>query len=251
MMVALWLLWAADSLERAGELLREGRLEEASAMVERATAEDRRSVPAWLLAGRIAMARQEPERALGAFETAVRLAPESAGAHFMLGFCHYVENEFTRALPVLERARQLAPRDGRTALFLALTLDGLARPAEARAVYEKAVALPGDRGEARVAYGRFLMTAGDAQGALRQMESAIAERDSRDARYELARIRLEREEWELAIEQGERALALAATGMHERQIHHLLARAYARAGDAERAAAHRRKFEQMAPRMVR
>ena len=48
-----------------------------------------------------------------------------------------------------------------------------------------------------------------------------------------------------AVSDGEKALSEAGTGTTERQIHFLLARAYAKLGKKDVAAAHRRLFEQL------
>ena len=59
--------------------------------------------------------------------SAVALAPESAYARFMLGFCHYVANDFATALPALQKAMALDPADGNAAFYLAMTHEALAQ----------------------------------------------------------------------------------------------------------------------------
>jgi Tfp pilus assembly protein PilF len=103
---ALFLLQA--SLERAQSLLREGKTTEAQQAVNAALTEHPDSVPALTLQGRLAMARNNFDLAQKSFTRAAELAPQSASVQFLLGFFHYVDNDFTKARPVLERARNLA-----------------------------------------------------------------------------------------------------------------------------------------------
>ncbi len=74
---------------------------------------------------------------------------------------------------------------------------------------------------------------------------------SREAHYEQARLHFERAKFEECIAEAESALSQHGAGVNERSIHFLLSRAYARAGNGERAAFHRRRFEAIPPRLVR
>lgn len=243
---ALFLLLLQSDVDRAQSLLREGKLREAQAALEDSPA----SLPVLLLRGRIAMALDDFDSARKSFQKAAGLAPESANAHFMLGFFHYVDNDFTQAKPALERARRLAPKDARTALFLALTYEGLAQPAAAEDLFKEALRKP--TVESHVAYARMLFSSGRFDEAQTQVTRALTiDANSREALYEQARLHFERGKMTECIAHAERALTQSGEGVTPRQIHFLLSRAYSRSGNAALAAEHRRKFEAIPPRLIR
>src|SRR4051812_35699482 len=140
LMIAILFLQA--SLDRAQTLLREGKVSESRIALDAALKETPDSVPALMLQGRLAMAENNFDLARKSFTRAASLAPQSSSAQFLLGFFHYVDNDFTQAKPVLERARKLAPTDSRTALFLALTYEGLAQPQLAEDLFNEALRRP-------------------------------------------------------------------------------------------------------------
>ena len=182
---------------------------------------------------------------------AASLAPDKHAPQFLLGFFHYVDNDFLRARPVLERARKIAPRDYQTALFLAMTYDGLALPDFARPAFQQALAL-NDSAEARLAFARMLYTQGVFEEAQVHVSRALElHPGSRDAHYEQARLHFVANRFEEAITEANRALQLQGDGISERSIHFLLSRAYDRTGDKARAAEHRRAFEAIPPRLIR
>lgn len=252
----LMLLFLPSQLDRAQELLRAGKVEEAQLAVESALAEDPKSVNALLLHGRLAMAQSRFDAARTSFRKAVELAPESAAAQFLLGFFHYVDNDFVEALPVLERARKLAPSDARAVLFLALTYEGLAKPEKAEPLFQEALRMEAKSkrpsAETHIAYARMLFANGRLEDAQAQVSRALTvDPNSREAFYERARIHFEEGRFKECAADAERSLTLAGEGTTPRQIHFLLSRAYARLGNMARAAEHRRQFEAIPPRLIR
>lgn len=250
-----FLLWQG-SLEPAQLLLRAGKFEAAQAAVEAAVKESPQSVEALALQGRIAMARSDFDLARASFQRAAGLAPDSAGVQFLLGFFHYVDNDFVQAKPVLERARKLAPADSRTALFLALTYEGLAQPTAGEDLFRETLRLEAKARrpsvESFVAYARMLFSQGRFEEAQRLVGQALRlAPDSREALYEQARLDFERGEFGECIARALRALQANGDGVTPRQIHFLLSRAYGRLGDMGRAAEHRRQFEAIPPRLIR
>ncbi len=245
------LLLFQSALQRAEAALRAQNVEAARAAANEALAEKPDSVPALMLRGRIAMAENDFDQARTVLAKAASLAPDKSGPQFLLGFFHYVDNDFVRARPVLERARKLAPRDAQAALFLAMTYDGLAMPEQARPVFEEAIRL-GDTAGSRLAYARMLYAQGQYATAQTHVARALQlGPESRDAHYEQARLHFVSNRFGECIASATRALALAGDGTTERSIHFLLSRAYERAGDKQRAAEHRARFEAIPPRMVR
>lgn len=254
-MIVLLALWLTQ-LERAEALLREHRIDEAQQALVTALKEQPDSTSALLLQGRVAMARSDFDLARSSFERAASLAPRSASAQFLLGFFYYVDNDFVRARPVLERARELTPSDPRTTLFLALTYDGMAQPERAEPLFEEALRLAAlakrPSVEAHIAYARMLFSNGRFSDAQTQVTRALAlAPNSREALYEQARLDLEAGRVTPCIANAERALNQEGEGVTPRQIHFLLSRAYAQAGNQERAVWHRRRFEEISPRLIR
>ncbi len=244
------LLFLQSDLERAQSLLREGKTTEAQQAVDAALVSQPNSVPALTLQGRVAMAQNNFDQARKSFTRAAELAPQSANAQFLLGFFHYVDNDFVKAQPVLELARKLAPADARTALFLALTYEGLAQPARAEELFKESLRKPTI--ETYVAYARMLFSNGRLDEAQTQVAKALAlDRSSREALYERARISFERNMFTECVSDGERALRAVGDGVTDRQIHYLLSRAYGRLGDSRRAVSHKEQFEAIPPRLIR
>ena len=66
-----------------------------------------------------------------------------------------------------------------------------------------------------------------------------------------ARLLFQAGKFDQAVQEGEKALQLISVGTTDRQIHFLLARAYARTGNRERAAAHLEKFQASAATLRR
>jgi tetratricopeptide (TPR) repeat protein len=256
MMLAIALLWLQSPAERAQSLLREGKLAEARAVVEAAQRGHPHSVPAQTMQGRQALAENNFDLARASFEKAAALEPNSAATQFLLGFFYYVDNDFRKAQPTLERARKLAPQDPRTALFLALTHEGLAEPDRAAELFEETFRLEARAGrqtvEAHVAYARMLFANGRLDEAQLQTTKALnLNPEAPEALYEQARIDFERGRYANCIASAERALGHGGAALTARQIHFLLSRAYSRTGDHVRAAEHRRRFEAIAPRLIR
>lgn len=246
--LALCLL-AASSLadyQKANDLFAKRRFEEAGKTLELALAADPHLVPALTLKGKLAMALNHFDEARSAFAKAAELEPGSAYVQFLLGFFHYVDNDFRKALTPLQTAARLSPQDGRATFYLALTYEGLAQPDAAIGWYERTLVLEKDQPSADTftAYGRLLFTLGRYAESRKRVERALQlAPGSRDARYELGRLLFEEGRFAEAAGEGERALALPGVGTLDRQIHFLLARAYRKTGEREKAEDHLAKFK--------
>jgi tetratricopeptide (TPR) repeat protein len=240
---------AAEQYNRANALFQQRKFAEAGEAIDRALEADPRYVPALTLRGKLAMALERTAVAREAFEKAAALAPNSAYAQFMLGFFYYVENDFRKSAPALERASRLDPADSRAVLYLALSHEGLAEPELAISLYQKAIELETRAGkpdaETHTAYGRLLFTLGRLEESGRQVERVLQlDPQSRDGHYERARLMLGSRRFAEAAEEGEKALRSPEPGATERQIHFVLARAYAQLGRQDLYELHRRKLEE-------
>ncbi len=247
---------ALAAYQKADSLFRDQKLEQSLAAVEEALRLNPRLVPALTLKARLAMAANRFDVAKACLQQAVEIEPNSAGNQFLLGFALYFENDFARALVPLEQAARLKPDDARTQFYLALTFEGLGRTGDAIAGYERALKLDRENGaqlaDTLVAYARLLFMLGRYDESEKLIDRALdVEGDLRDAQYEKGLLRLERRDYEAAIKHGKKALELPGAGATERQIHYLLARAYAQAGRKELAEFHLAKFRAAPPTLRR
>jgi tetratricopeptide (TPR) repeat protein len=212
---------------------------------------DTTNLDALLLLGRAEMARQNFAEAAAIFTRAAKHHPSSQRAHFMLGFALYVENDFRLALDALNEASRLNPRDANTILYRALAHAGLAEPNAAKPLFESAMRLSRDP-EIRLAYARLELESGNRTQArtliLQALELAP---NSREAHYEMARLKLDSDQAAQAATEAELALQLPGTGVTERQLHFLLTKAYTTLGNPKKAAHHRTAFEAIPPRLIR
>jgi tetratricopeptide (TPR) repeat protein len=242
--------------QKAAALFQQRQYEQSLAALDEALRLDPRLVPALTLKARVAMAANRFDIAKASLSQAVEVEPGAAYNHFLLGFCYYVDNDFKNALPPLERSRQLKPDGARTHFYLALTLEALARADDAIASYEESLKLEKNGGailaETLVAYARLLFTLGRYGESEALIDRALAAApDSRDAQYEKGRLLFERRAYAEAITHGKKALELPGAGTTERQIHFLLARAYAKSGQKELAEIHLAKFRAAPPTLRR
>ena len=254
--VALAVLSGPPEYERANRLFQQHQYAEAGVALDLAIKEDPKYVPAWTLRGKLAMVYSRFDFARAAFLRAVDLDPQSPNAQFMLGFFYYVDNDFSKAVPVLETAARLNPKDPRALLYLAMSQEGLAHPDLAAALYRQTIQLETETGkpnpETHTAYGRLLFTLGDyeqsAQQAARVLELDPA---SRDGHYETGRLAFEKGDYAKAAAEGELALAHPGEGTLDRQVHFLLTRAYSKLGNRALAESHRKLFEAAPPTLRR
>ncbi len=244
-------MFSAVELIAAQQLLRRQKPLEAAGALAPLLAREPDNVDALLLAGRIELARDSPAQAKPYLDRAVKLYPKQNAAHFLLGLCFYIDNDFKPALAALEAANRLKPNDGATLLYLALTYEGLAQTNDALRVYPSAVAR-NPSAEAPLAYARFLFTLNRFDEAQAQVnESLRRDAKTREAHYEQARLHYEGGRYAQCAATAELALTLPGSTAAERPLHFLLARAYAKLNDAALAARHREAFERIPPRLVR
>ena len=250
-MILSLLLFATSALElydQANSLFQQRRFQEAEAALNASLRADPNLAPALTLKGKLAMGLNRFDVARECFEKAASIEPKSPYVQFLLGFFHYVDNDFVRAIPALERARSLKPDDARTHFYLALSQEGVANPTEATKLYLRTIELESAGGkpqaDTHVAYGRLLFVQGDLNASAKQIARALQlDPNSRDAHYELGRIHFENAEWSKAADGGEIALRLPGVGTTDRQIHYLLTRAYAKSGNREAAGKHLALFK--------
>ena len=247
---------AQEAYFRANQLFIQGRLEQSLEAANQVLRLNPNFVPALTLRAKLSMAFSRLAEAGRDLTRAVELEPKSGYNQFMLGFYYYLENDFKRALEPLNRSAELDEANSRTYFYLALTHEGLANASMAIQLYEKAIALDREKKtpdlDTLIAFARLLFSLGQYEKCLSLVEQALSlDAKSRDAHYERGRLYLQAGDFENAIQHGERALLLQSPGTTDRQIHFLLARAYARAGNQPQADEHLAKFEASAPSLRR
>ncbi len=238
---------AMDWYRQANSLFAEGKYAEAEVAIENALKLDPKLVPALTLKAKFAMGFSQFDTARECLLQAADLAPESPYVQFLLGFFYYVDNDFSKALEPLGKALELEPGNSRAMFYLAMTKEGLGQGREAIPLYEETLRLESAQGQPQVdtlvAYARLMYVLGDLAKSEELAAAALKlDVDSRDVQYEMGRLLYEKRDYPAAIAHGERSLALPGVGTTDRQIHFLLARAYRRAGDMQRAEEHLQKF---------
>lgn len=234
--------------ERANQFFQQQRFSEAETEITAALQENPNLVLALTLKAKLAMGFNRFDQAREALLKAAALQPESANVQFLLGFFYCVDNDFQKAIDVLESARKLNPADPRTTFYLALSRDGLGQADAAVALYQSTIELERKAGKSapdvHVAYSRLLFALGRFEECEKQVAQAILlDPKSRDAHYEQGRLYLQKGAYSSAVEEGEKALAIPGLGTLDRQIHFLLARAYSKMDKKGLADHHLAKFK--------
>lgn len=111
------------------------------------------------------------EEALVHYRAAVAADPELADAHRRVARLLHEGGEIEQALAAYDRARSLGLEDPEWCLGMGKVLEDLDRLAEARPLYERAIALREAFDQAHFRLAHVLRLAGDAEGAEREMEA--------------------------------------------------------------------------------
>lgn len=228
---------------RANELFVARKFPESLAAVEDALRLDPNLVPALTLRAKLAMAANRYDVARQSLEHALTVDPKAPYAQFLYGMEAYMNNDMQAALPRFQKARQLASKDPRAALYLGLTVESVGKPADALALYQEAIALERLAGqpqaETLLPGGRLLLLLGRFDECERWIREAIQLGPNlRDAHFELARLLLKKGQPADAAAEGELALSLSEGVATDAAIHYLLIQAWRQAGMPDRAAAH-------------
>lgn len=229
--------------EKANQLFVAKKLPEAVAAVDEALRLDPKLIPALTLKAKLGMAAGQFDVAQQCLERALAIDPRAQYAQFLYGLEAYLGNDLAAALPRFRKARELNPKDPRTALYLGLTVESLGKPEEALSLYEDAVRLERSAGtldaETLLPGAKLLFLLGrlkESESWLHQAEELSP--NSRDVHFELARLFLKKGDPSQAAAEGEKALALSEGVTTDSSIHYLLIRAYRQSGNPDRAEMH-------------
>jgi tetratricopeptide (TPR) repeat protein len=245
----------AQHYENAKQDFAQRKFSEAVSEVNLALHESPYMVPALVLKARLSLFAHRPDVAKSCLITAITADPTSEEAQFFLGVFYYTQNDFNLAIPPLQAAQTLSPKNPLPVFYLAMTREALGDATKAQELYQQAEDLSPQKSPQSasilVAYGRFLLSLGREQESIEKDRRAIeADPESRDAHYELAK-GLDREgDFEKAAVEGELALTLPELGTSDAQVHFLLANLYRKLKQPDLAKAHLEKF-QAAPQTTR
>ncbi|HYS07850.1 MAG TPA: tetratricopeptide repeat protein [Myxococcales bacterium] len=162
--------------------------------------------------GVLALRREEVAAARGWFEEATQLDADFAPAWANLGALALRYRDYALAEKVCARAVELDPARWEAHLALAWALEGLRRPREARAQYEKVLALRPQQDDALYGKALALKAEGDLQAALqafREYSTLPNAARQREAQTQLAAIDLRLK----SAPQGSQAVHKPAAGL--------------------------------------
>jgi len=238
----------AQHYENAKQDFAERKFAEADSEVNAALHSSPYMVPALVLKARLATLAHRLDVAKNCLITAITADPKSEEAQFFLGLFYYTQNEFKLAIPPLETAQTLSPKNPLPVFYLAMTHEAVGDVNKALDFYRQAENLSAEKSaqgaEILVAHGRFLLLLGRTEEGVEKERRAIeADPDSRDAHYQLAKGLDHQEDYKNAAVEAERALTLPQLGTSDAQIHFLLSNLYRKLNQPDLAKAHLEKFQ--------
>jgi tetratricopeptide (TPR) repeat protein len=114
------------------------------------------------------------EQALASASKAVTIAPDSAGAHQMLGKTYFMLGDLAKSIIELETAAKLAPNDLDVAYTLGIAYLRNRQPAAAKELYSSLIKVLGEKPQLHLLIGRAYRQAGLMPDAVEEFKKAIA-----------------------------------------------------------------------------
>ena len=114
------------------------------------------------------------KEALARLDPAVAQHPENAAFHHMRGKCHFMLNEFDKAVADLQTAARLTPQDYDVSYTLALAYLKLNKKPAALEIFNRMIAQLGNRPQLRIVIGRAYRQTGFLEDAIDEFKKAIA-----------------------------------------------------------------------------
>ena len=105
--------------------------------------------------GRIAERRNQPAKALQAYEQIIQANPDHSEAHYNLGFIYQQQGDQQKAIEHFHRVSQLKPQDAEAFFNLGVLLTGNQQLAEAEQAYRKGIVLQPNSQEGHFNVGAF------------------------------------------------------------------------------------------------
>lgn len=217
--------------------LSRGLAAQAAYLTSQALTLDPDCVDALVIQGQLLGRRGLHGESRAAFERALVLEPNSADAHYELGLWFFHINQFEEAARHFDSAVALGPQRARSLDYLAFSLEMLGEPEAAERNYRAALEAnrePFFDPTLDFNFGRFLLKQGRLEESLVHIERAIELFPKRRGpRYERAKLYLARGDFQAALEDAERALALGKPGdmVLDLQVYYLLTTISTRLGN--------------------
>ena len=222
-------------------LLRAGGFPQAEAMADRALELNAEHSGALGLKGQLLVMRREPEEGRKLLQKAIEIDPGNSDAHFQLGAFFDRRKQHEDAVKQFEAVAALTPADPRAFDYLALNLEQMGESERAEVAFKKGLAVnSGLLSDSFLDfnYGRFLLKQNRLADSKMHLDRAAELAPGvRAVLYERGKLNLRLQRYADAAHDGERALETPDPGhvILDLQVYYLLAEAYARLGDTDRA----------------
>jgi tetratricopeptide (TPR) repeat protein len=211
-----------------GALLNLDQLQAALDEANHAIALDARYAKGHILAGRVCAAREQWDAAQRFFETAQRLDQRDLDAWYFSGRAFYDANRFERAIGAFDQALRAGAEQSRVYENLGLAQDALGRFGAAEKSLRRAVDLSGGAWRPYLAYGAFLFRQSRTRESLPVLRQALSLAPAEaGVRFELARVLYHED----SLVEATRILEPALPS-NECRVHNLLARIYSARGES-------------------
>jgi tetratricopeptide (TPR) repeat protein len=161
------------TLTRAYSLIRQDRIPEAIALIQRSLEEYPDLGWDWLLLGRAFLRAKDVPAAEQAFRTALQKEPSSVEANFYLGVILFLQSKPREATPYFRKAAELKPDYARAYYNLGHCLKQQGDRSGALAAFRKAVSCDPQYADARINLGELLAEEGQLDAALEQLRQAV------------------------------------------------------------------------------
>jgi|GEM_PF-496834 len=210
-----------------GALLNLDQFQAALDEANRAIALDARYAKGYILAGRVCAVREQWDLAQRFFETAQRLDQRDLDAWYFSGRAFYDANRFERAIAAFDQALRAGAEQSRVYENLGLAQDALGEFVASEKSFRRAVDLARGAWRPYLAYGAFLFRQGRTAESLPVLRQALALAPAAaGVRFELARVLYH----ENSLAEAARVLEPALPS-NECRVHNLLARIYSARGE--------------------
>lgn len=219
---------------------RKGRAQEAAATLRRALMLAPNSEDVLAAHAKVSLTVDAPVVASDALEALLRMHPEVAEYHYLLGVARLQIGDLGGAIEELQRSLELEPARALSLIALGTTLSSQKRYAEARDALRRCLRLAPENAEALAALAEAEEGLGeDAQAEEHAKEALARVEDHTRALVTLGLLRMKQSKYEEA-----RDFFLRAVGKEPKlaKAHYQLSLAYARLGDRESSNKHRELY---------
>ncbi len=189
------------------------------------------------------LAQRQYQDAAAELEAAVRINPDEAMAHLLLGRAYQNSNRTLQAIEQFRTVLRIGPNTPLAHYHLGFAYASLGRNAEAISEYEKEVARVPDNAEVQYQFGRTPLDSGESKAAIAHLQRAVyLDPGNPNPAYDLGKALLSQGATEAGVQALQRAIALNPA---DPSPHFLLARALAKLGQAEASKQEMQRFAEL------